>query len=47
MTETFLKQRGFSHVIDADGKALAQTVFTGPNKGRRLPEFGGIVYAAV
>ncbi len=47
MAETFLKQRGFSHVIDADGKALAQMVFTGPNKGRRLPEFGGIVYAVV
>jgi len=45
MAETFLKQRGFSQVIDADGKALAKIYFTGPNKGRRLPEFGGIVYA--
>jgi len=47
MTELFLKKRGFSHVIDADGKDLAEMVFTGPNKGRRLPEFGGIVYAVV
>ena len=47
MAETFLKQRGFDHVIDADGKNLAQMVFTGPNKGRRFPEFGGIVYAVV
>lgn len=47
MTETFLKQRGFSHVNDADGKDLAQMYFTGSNKGRRNPEFGGIVYAIV
>jgi methyltransferase (TIGR00027 family) len=47
MTETFLKQRGFARVIDADGKGLAEKYFTGPNKGRRNPEFGGIVYAVV
>jgi O-methyltransferase involved in polyketide biosynthesis len=47
MTETFLKQRGFARVIDADGKDLAEKYFTGPNKGRRNPEFGGIVYAVV
>ena len=46
-TELFLKQRGFTHVIDAAGKDLAEMYFTGPNKGRRLPEFGGIVYAVV
>lgn len=47
MTEVFLKQRGFAHVIDADGKDLAEMYFTGPNRGRRNPEFGGIVYAVV
>jgi len=46
-TELFLKQRGFAHVISADGKDLAEMYFSGPNKGRRLPEFGGIVYAVV
>lgn len=28
MAETFLKQRGFDYVIDADGKDLAQMMFT-------------------
>ena len=46
-TEAFLKNRGFGRVTDATGKKLQQMYFTGPNSGRRLPEFGGIAYAVV
>jgi methyltransferase (TIGR00027 family) len=46
-TESFLKKRGFDHVKDVTGKELQQLYFTSPNNDRRLPEFGGIVYAAV
>jgi len=46
-TEAFLKNRGFGRVTDVTGKELQQIYFTGPNSGRRLPEFGGIAYAVV
>ena len=45
--ESFLKNRGFGHVKDVTGKELQQLYFTSPNSDRRLPEFGGIVYATV
>ena len=45
--ESFLTQRGFTHVVDANAEQLRRLYCTGPNQQRRVAEIYAIVHAEV
>jgi O-methyltransferase involved in polyketide biosynthesis len=45
--ERFLRERGFTQVVDVPAKHLEHLYCTGPNQGRRMAQYYSIVHAEV